>query len=61
MLRLGLLLVLLAIGGCAASGDEAVVPSDVRTVHLAGRFEHDSFGLGGAPTGSSSRFWLTSK
>ena len=39
MLRLGLLLVLLAIGGCAASGDEAVVPSDVRTVHLAGRFE----------------------
>ncbi|PAP79166.1 hypothetical protein B1759_12490 [Rubrivirga sp. SAORIC476] len=39
MLRLGLLLVLLAIGGCAASGDEAVAPSDVRTVHLAGRFE----------------------
>ena len=39
MPRLGLLLVLLAAGGCAASGDEAAVPSEVRTVHLAGRFE----------------------
>lgn len=39
MPRLGLLLVLLAVGGCAASGDEAEVPREVRTVHLAGRFE----------------------